>query len=208
MTRTKKFLLASVVASTLAAASPALAHCDSADGPVAGAALQALETGNVNLALPYAPASAEPEITAAFDMALEARDDGDAARQIADRWFAETVVRLHRAGEGAPYTGLKPAGQDFGPVIPAAEEALETGDVAPLASLLAEATKQSLGERLEMARAVAEHGSAEPASAEDVPSARERVSAEFAFIGYAEGIHQALQSGGHSEGQAEPQAEH
>ena len=51
-------------------------------------------------------------------------------------YFFETLVRLHRAGEGAPYTGLKPAGRDLGPAIPAADRALETGDVEPLVRLL------------------------------------------------------------------------
>jgi tetratricopeptide (TPR) repeat protein len=37
------------------------------------------------------------------------------------------VVRIHRAGEGAPYTGLKPAGLSEGPIIPIAEKAIEIG---------------------------------------------------------------------------------
>ena len=44
----------------------------------------------------------------------------------------ETVIRLHRAGEGAAYTGLKTAGADYGPAIPAAEYAVETGDLVKL----------------------------------------------------------------------------
>jgi hypothetical protein len=38
----------------------AQAHCDAVDGPVAAAARKALDTKNVNLILPYAPAEAEP----------------------------------------------------------------------------------------------------------------------------------------------------
>ena len=45
---------------------------------------------------------------------------------MADLYFFETVVRVHRAGEGAAYNGLKPAGLDEGPVIPIAEKAIET----------------------------------------------------------------------------------
>jgi hypothetical protein len=44
--------------------------------------------------------------------------------------LARWRTRLHRPGEGAPYTGLKPAGQDFGPVIPAAEHAIESRDLS------------------------------------------------------------------------------
>ena len=113
----------------------ARAHCDAADGPVATAAVRALDTGNVNLILPFAPARAEPELRALFDQALNVRKQGPDAKTLADRYFMETAVRLHRAGEGAPYTGLKPAGTDFGPAIPAAEEALETGKPDALSRL-------------------------------------------------------------------------
>lgn len=118
------------------AVAPAAAHCDGEDGPVAAAALRALEARNVNLALPYAPATAEAEIARAFGQALAVRGLGVEARALADRHFTETVVRLHRVGEDAPYTGLKPAGTDYGPAIPAAERALETGQAGPLAELL------------------------------------------------------------------------
>ncbi len=47
---------------------------------------------------------------------------------MADDWFYETTIRLHREGEGAPYTGLKPAGLNEGPVVPRAERAIETGE--------------------------------------------------------------------------------
>jgi hypothetical protein len=36
------------------------------------------------------------------------------AKALADRYFFETLVRLYRAGEGAAYKGLKPAGRDLG----------------------------------------------------------------------------------------------
>ena len=39
----------------------------------------------------------------------------------------------------------------------------------------------------------------EPKTHADVAAARERVSAEFAFIGFAEGIHRATEGAGHSE---------
>jgi hypothetical protein len=195
----RKILMASVFATLLV--SPAFAHCDSVDGPVAGAAAQALATGNVNLALPYAPASAEDEIKAAHGMALAARKAGADAAKVADRWFMETVVRLHRAGEGAAFTGLKPAGIDYGPVIPAAEAALESGDPAKVVAILSGAVKGKLQARFEEAKTVlARTPSDRPTAAAAVPAARERVSAEFAFIEYAEGIHAALKAKGHGAG--------
>src|SRR4029453_4731890 len=78
--------------------SSAQAHCDAANGPVATAAVKALETKNVNLILPYVPAATEVELTAAFEQALIARGKGPEAKALADRYFMETAVRLHRAG--------------------------------------------------------------------------------------------------------------
>jgi hypothetical protein len=194
----KALLVSALAGGLLFGAQSASAHCDSIDGPVATAALEALEAQNVNLVLPYAPASAEAELSAAFEQAVAARASGPAAKAVADRYLVETAVRLHRAGEGAPYTGVQPAGADFGPVIPAAERALEAGDAKALEALLAEELRHAIRERLAEATA---KGSAnkEPRAHADVAAARERVSAEFAFIGFAEGLHRAIQGAGHSE---------
>jgi Family of unknown function (DUF6448) len=152
----------------------------------------------VNLVLPYAPASAEAELSSAFEQAIAARASGPAAKTVADRYFVEIAVRLHRAGEGAPYTGLQSGGMDFGPVIPAAERALETGDAKALEALLAEEVRHAIRERLVEAKAK-QSASKEPKTHADVAAARERVSAEFAFIGFAEGIHRATEGAGQSE---------
>jgi hypothetical protein len=174
------------------------AHCDAIDGPVATAAIKALEMKNVNLILPYAPAAAEPEMTAAFEQAVTVRAMGPEAKTLADRYFMETAVRLHRAGENAPYTGLRPAGTDFGPAIPAAERAVASGRLEPLVGLLTAEIKHGLAERF--AHAVATKSSTkEPEAKSGVAAARERVSAELAFIGYVEGIYQAIGGGAHAE---------
>lgn len=168
----------------------AQAHCDSLDGPVVKTAQHALETGNLFPVLAYAPASAEPEIRAAFEKSRKVRSLGPDARALADQSFFETVVRLHRAGEGAPYTGLKPTGIDYGPVIPAAEQAVETGDLTKLKAALAEAIDQALSQRLAHLREL-QRATLEPKTAAEVPHARDRVSAELGFVTFAESIRQA-----------------
>lgn len=183
----------------------AQAHCDAADGPVASAAVKALDTNNVNLVLPFAPASAEAEISESFRQALAVRASGGEAKALADRYFMETAVRLHRAGEHAPYTGLKPAGTDFGPAIPAAEKALETHDLKPVLAVLNQAAAQGAEAKLQHAAHLA--AGKEPSTYAEVAAARERVSAELAFIGYVEGIYLATQATGHVEG-AEQAAAH
>lgn len=114
----------------------ALAHCDTVDGPVVTLAKKALDKGDVTLVLPWVAADQEKEIRDAFDLAVAVRGKGDKEKDLADRYFLETLVRVHREGEGAPFTGLKPAGLDMGPAIPAADKALETGDPGPLLVLI------------------------------------------------------------------------
>lgn len=181
------FALASLLSLAAAGAS---AHCDAVDGPVARAAAKALETGNVYLILPYAPASAERELQTAFAQARKVRVLNEDARALADRAFMETAVRLHRAGEGAPYTGLKPAG-DHGLVIPAAERALASGDVTSLRNLLTGDMEHALTERLAEARGLRDTP-AEPKTLAEVEVARERISAELEFVSFAESLRQAI----------------
>ena len=189
--RNMKALVALALAAGLGfGTTSALAHCDSVDGPVAKAVQKALETGNVNPVLAYAPAAAEAEIRAAFEQSRKVRTLSAEARGLADRAFLETAIRLHRAGEGAPYTGLKPAGIDYGPVVPAAERAVETGDLAELKAVLAEEIDHALRERLAHMRD-ARKAPAEPTTAGEVAATRERVSAELGFVTFAETIRQA-----------------
>ena len=97
-------------------------HCDTLDGPVIKAIKIAIEKNNVNYILPWVPEKAEHEVIEAFNKTLAARKQGKEAMEVADYWLYETVVRLHREGEDAPYTGLKLAGLDWGSVVPRAEK--------------------------------------------------------------------------------------
>ena len=195
----KRLMIGLVVLGALALApTSARAHCDAVDGPVATAAVRALDTRNVNVVLPYAPATAEAELTAAFQQALTVRIAGPEAKTLADRYFMETAVRLHRAGENAPYTGLKPAGQDFGPAIPAAEKALASGAIEPVRALMSRHVMHELDAHFAHA-AELRSTAKEPASRDGVPAARQRISAELAFIGYVEGLYRAASGATHAE---------
>ncbi|HVI32270.1 DUF6448 family protein [Phenylobacterium sp.] len=183
-------VLAVALLASAFAAPPAAAHCDMVDGPVAKAALKALDTGNVNLALPYAPVAAEAEIRARFDAAHKVRSLGPDARALADHAFMETVVRLHRQGEGAAFQGLKPAGLDHGPAIPAAEAAVNDGDLTRLRAVLRHDIDEGLEHRLRHVRET-QDAPAEARTPEDVAEVRARVSAELGFVTYAETLRQA-----------------
>src|SRR5512132_3165510 len=126
---------------------PASAHCDTMDGPVVKAAQKALETGKLGPVLAWVQPKDEAEIKAAFARTLAVRKLSPEARELADRYFFETLVRVHRAGEGAPYTGLKPAGSVVDPALTAADKALETGKLEPVVKLLEDKVNSGLTER-------------------------------------------------------------
>jgi uncharacterized protein DUF6448 len=168
-------------------------HCDSMDGPVVTAARDALSAADVDVVLPYVPADGEDEIHDAFARALPVHRAGGPGADLARQWFYETVVRVHRAGERAPYTGLKPAGLDVGPVIPLAEKAVESGDVEDVYRLLAADLRGELAHRLDRVTRLAagKDGS--------VAAARAHVQAMLGFQVYANHIHQALHTDPHGE---------
>lgn len=160
-------------------------HCDSLDGPVVTAARQALDAGEPERVLPFVPAAGETEVRAAFEEARAVREQSPQARELADRWFFENVVRVHRAGEGAPYTGLKPAGLDVGPVIPVAERSIDSGSSEELATLLAgivtEEVERRLARVLELRRA----------ADGDIAATRRYVEAMLGLQVWAHGLYRA-----------------
>ena len=165
------------------------AHCDGMDGPVVAAAENALETGDVRHALAWVLPDDEAEVREAFERTLTVRELSDEARELADRAFFETVVRLHRIGEGASYTGLKPAGQDLGPVIPLADRALEAGDVGELEEVVLDAVRHSLHERFEAANSTRDF---DPV---DVSAGQAYAAAYASFLHWVEAIHDVAHHG-------------
>ena len=171
-------------------------HCDSMDGPVVTAARRALDTGDVDVVLPYVHEDGEPAVRDAFDRVSKARRLGAEACDVADVWFYETVVRVHRAGEGAPFTGLKPAGLDVGPVIPVAESALEAGSSDELVDVLCRTVRAEVVRRHEHAMALKPHAD------EGVVQAREYVEAMLGLQVWAHGVYKQVIGHRHAAGEA------
>ena len=181
---------------TLFRPAPAEAHCDSVNGPVVQAAQMALDRGDVRLVLPYVKANAESELTAAYNQTLEVRKRGPESKALADRYFAETAVRLHRAGEGASYTGLKDE-TDHGPALEAADKALEGGAIGETYAVLYGAIYGGVNQRYEAVVTARAH----EAEVGTVEAARERAEAELAFEKYVYEIYQlASDQTTHAEG--------
>ena len=168
-------------------ASLARAHCDTLDGPVVAAARKALESGNVDLVLVWVQKGDEREIREAFQSARSVRKAGGDARRLADRYFFETLVRVHRAGEGAPYTGLKPAGS-VEPPVAAADKAIASGMLQPLGELVAGRMEQGLHRHFDAVMAKKNYRPG------DVDAGRAYASAYVEFVHYAERLYDAAES--------------
>lgn len=177
-----RLLLAACLA-PLACAGPAGAHCDTWDGPVIADARAALASGNLAPVLKWVSPAAEAEVRETFSRALAVRALGPEARALADRSFFETVVRLHRAGEGEPYTGIQPAGAEIEPAVAAADRALDDGSLDSLVKLVTAAAERGLRER--HARVT----QARRRAGESVEAGREYVAAYVDFVHFAERLH-------------------
>jgi hypothetical protein len=167
----------------------ASAHCDTLDGPVVTEARQALEKGDVTPLLKWVPAADEAEIRKAFQETLAVRSKGPEAKDLADRSFLETFVRIHRAGEGAPYTGLKPAGE-VPPGIALGDKALEKGSAEDLLKIVQTHLAEGLKERLDAVVEAKKH------AAESVQKGREFVAAYVIYIHYVEALVNAIHGAG------------
>ena len=190
MSRTWKLAMAAVAFAVvgLATPAPAAAHCDGLDGPVVQTARQALAAGDVTPVLKWVRAEDEPEIRRAFERTVRVRSESAEARELADRWFFETLVRVHRAGEGAPYTGLKPVGYEPPGGIAAADRALEDGSGHRLVDRVGANVAEALRERYERVMALRDF---EPG---DVEAGRRYVHAYVDYIHFVEKLHALLEA--------------
>jgi Family of unknown function (DUF6448) len=191
---------------TLALSGPnnLFAHCDGMDGPVVTAAKQALEAGDVNLVLIWVSKNDETEIRNAFQKTLTVRKLNPEARELADMYFFETLVRIHRAGGGEPYTGIQPAGRDLGPAIPAADKAIADGKLEPLYKILTDKIHKGLHDKFK------EVMKKKDFKKNDVDAGRKFVEAYVPFVHYVEALYDAAaKGGGHGHSQeAEKGSEH
>lgn len=182
-TNRNKFIATSVLcAAWLWAATPAFAHCDTVDGPVVTDAKTALEKKDITPVLKWIKPEHEAELKTAFARTLAVRTQSREARELADQFFFETLVRVHRAGEGAPYTGIKPAGTKIEPAVAAADVALDNGKADVLIKTVTD--EAAVGIRQRFANAVKKKKHAE----HNVEAGREYVAAYVEFVHYVEAL--------------------
>jgi len=196
----KKTLLVLVsVGIGMGIASRANAHCDTMDGPVVKDAQAALATEDVTKVLKWVLPEDEREIKDLFRQVLKVRKQGEPARSMAEKYFFESLVRIHRAGEGAPYTGLKPAGK-VEPIIAASDKALEQKNIDELVEKITQRIEREIRRRfqttLENKKRV-DHS---------VEAGRAYVRAYVDFTHYVEALHKAIAGTDHGHGSSSPEA--
>ncbi|OGW26780.1 MAG: hypothetical protein A2X56_10270 [Nitrospirae bacterium GWC2_57_13] len=156
----------------------AVAHCDTLDGPVVADARKALDKGDVTPVLKWVRQDDEKEIRELFTKTLVVRKKGKEARELADLYFFETLVRIHRAGEGAPYTGLKHEAAE--PIILAVDKALDTGSAAHVVRHVSGTVASGIQERYDRTREALKHAQ------ESVEAGRKYVEAYVELTHYVE----------------------
>lgn len=169
---------------SLVFAAPLFAHCDSLNGPVVLDAEKALASLDITPLLKWVPASSEPEIKAAFQRTLAVRGESAEAKALADRWFFETVVRVHRASEGEPFTGLKGEEVTIEEGIELADVAVESGSLKKVEEALIAEVTAGLRRRFAQVKEAKEH------AAHNVDAGRHFVESYVSFIHYVERLHQ------------------
>jgi len=164
------------------------AHCDGIDGPVVKAAQKSLEENNIDFVLAWIKSDFETQVRDVFNKVMNIRNLNELTKEVADYYFFETVVRLHREGEGEPYTGLKPAGRELSPAILLADESVESGNFQKLKNLIIESVTSSLDEKSDLLLQKKNFNT------DNVEAGREFVESYVNFIHFAEKIYEFSQS--------------
>ncbi|MFU8804731.1 MAG: DUF6448 family protein [Bradymonadaceae bacterium] len=173
-----------VVVGFFASVQVASAHCDAIDGPVVTDARADLDTGKLDRTLKWIAGDDEAEVKAIFDLAQKVKTQGPDAHHLSERYFFETVVRLHREMEGATYTGLKPPGHGAGPIVKGVDRALATGSSAEIEAMVQRQVREGITKRFADARAKKAH------SAHNVAAGRAYVASYVELMHYIKHVHE------------------
>ncbi len=181
--KSMKSVLAILMAVTIIAMLPltANAHCDTMDGPTVVDGRKAMENNNINYALKWVQPGYEEEITKIFNQSMKIKDISPETKEVAEQYFFGNLVRIHRAGEGAPFTGLKPSGTPVDEKVLAADKSIEIGNLSPLENLIEKEKMPELTERFEKVMSLKNY------DVNDVEAGREYIEAYVQFFKYAEG---------------------
>lgn len=167
----------------------ASAHCDTMDGPLISDAKKAIEMNDSNYILKWVLPEDEQGILETFELTMKVRGQSADAQELADHYFFENLVRIHRAGEGAPFTGVQPEGAPMEEAIVAADKSIEVENLDAFEGLISEEKMPELQEKFDRILATKDF------EVNDVDAGREYIEAYVQFTHFAEG-------GEHGEGDA------
>jgi hypothetical protein len=157
------------------------AHCDMMEGPVIKDAQKAIETNNVNYVLKWVAPEGEKEVNEAFKLSIKVRDLSPEAKILSEKYFFETLVRIHLQSEGKSFSGVKPKGTPIDEVILAADKSIETGSMSQLENMVANGKLKELKKLFDIVLELSKY------DVNDLPAAREYVESYVKFFHYAEG---------------------
>ncbi|TSA38553.1 MAG: hypothetical protein D4R64_02575 [Porphyromonadaceae bacterium] len=161
------------------------------DGPLIADARKAIVQNNVNYALKWVQVENETEIKDAFTLMMKVRGFSPDAKALAEKYFFETLVRIHRSGEGVPFTGVKPSGTPIDEKVLAADKSIEVGNLSPLKGLVSEKDMPELTERFEKVMSLKNF------NVNNVEAGREYIEAYVQFFKFAEGEVEGHAAHGH-----------
>ncbi|GEQ23179.1 MAG: hypothetical protein PWP67_2915 [Clostridium butyricum] len=178
-----KTMASLLVALTLVVALPTMAsaHCDTMDGPTVADGKKAIESNNINYVLKWVTPENEKEISEIFDLSMKVKDLSPEAKKLSENYFFENLVRIHRAGEGVSFTGVKPSGTAIDEKVLAADKSIAVGNLSPLENLVEEDKMPELKERFEKVMALKDY------NVNDVEAGRKYIEAYVSFFKFAEG---------------------
>lgn len=200
--QTRKISIAAVlsISCCLLLAGNAQAHCDTTGGPVIPEARVALKKGDVTPLLKWVKQQDEAEIKAAFAKAVAVRGKGREAMELADQYFLETLVRVHRAGEGAPYDGIKDTSVE--PIVAMSDKSLARGSADEMIEMISQHMAEAIRAKFEHALETKNRKD------QSIDAGREFVEAYVTYMHYVEGVHAAIaSSAGHHAADAAPAAD-
>lgn len=164
------------------------AHCDSYDGPVIQDAYKALKSKDVTPILKWVEVKHEQEVVSLFNKTLTYQNVDDQVYQLLEKHFLETLVRLHREGEGAPFTGLKPAGSTE-LIVQMTDEALQNQDIEAFLEKFSAHTERFIHEKYEKVAAL------KLVKDNSVEQGRAFVAAYVDYTHTVEALHRILEHG-------------
>jgi hypothetical protein len=187
-----KFFGALLMALAITAIVPTMAsaHCDTMDGPVVGDAKKAIESNNPSYIQKWIQPDDEKEINQIFDLTMKVRKLSPEAQELSDNYLFQNLVRIHRAGEGAPYTGVKPYGTPVDEKIAAADKSIEMGNLSPLENLVPKGKMPELQERFDKVLSLKDF------EVNNVRAGREYIESYVSFFHFAEGEEEGHEAGG------------